>query len=58
MWPSRARVAVPSWWQKLQSDLMRLIQWFCSLDRGPMPLPLAPVPGNSLFAGGSSSDSQ
>ncbi len=58
MWLSERVIAVPSSWQKLHWLLMLLIHRPCSVSAGGMPLPLGPVPGNSLFAGGWSNDSQ
>jgi hypothetical protein len=50
----------PSWWQDMQPPPLLImashIAWF--LMFGEMPLPVGPVPGNSLFAGGRSSENQ
>ena len=52
MWPIVRVISLPSWWQKLQPLLILKIQCACVAMAGGMPLPLSPVPGNSLFAGG------
>ena len=53
------RVAVlPSWWQSWQPCFMLSTQCDWVRMLGLMPLPLFPVPGNSLAAGGSISEYQ
>jgi hypothetical protein len=61
--PSAAGISlvalVPSAWHAVQPpDFTRWIQSCWLLMFGEMPLPLSPVPGNSLFAGISINDSQ
>ena len=42
---------LPSWWQSWQPCLSKSTQWACVRTVGGMPLPSAPVPGNSDGSG-------